>query len=62
MELRTCNRKNLCVDCDNAECAFRGKKEADCPKWTCDRPNQAAYHCDRCAFIDRFIDTMRKQK
>lgn len=47
------HRKNLCVDCDNAECAFMGKKEADCPKWTCDRPNQAAYHCDRRAFIDR---------
>lgn len=47
------HRKNLCVDCDDTKCVFVGKKEADCPKWICDRPDQAAYHCDRCAFIDR---------
>ena len=47
MELHTCNRKNLCVDCDNAECAFMGKKEADCPKWTCGRPDQVNYHYNR---------------
>lgn len=62
MELHTCKRKNLCVDCDNSGCFFMGKKEADCPKWTCDRTYQADYYCDRCTFIEWFIDIMRKQK
>ena len=31
IKLSECNRKNLCVDCNNKECLHHGKVEADCP-------------------------------
>ena len=40
----------------------KGKKEFDCPKWTCDRPAEAAYQCDKCAFIGEFIKKRKQNK
>ena len=58
----TCERNNPCVDCDNSRCIFQGKKESDCPKWKCDRPDGQKYDCDHCEFIDKFIEQMRDTK
>lgn len=57
-EISECKRKNLCIDCDNTRCHFHGKKEADCPKWKCDRPG--GRDCEHCEFIDEFIEQMRR--
>jgi len=56
-----CTRQNTCYDCDEERCWHHGKKEADCPKYRCDRPEHLQYHCTRCSFIDRFIKDMRKE-
>lgn len=58
-EINECKRNNLCVDCDNTRCHFHGKKEADCPKWKCDRPG--GRDCEHCEFIDDFIEQMREK-
>lgn len=56
-----CTRKNTCYDCDNEKCWYHGKKEADCPKYHCDREGDMFLNCDRCAFTDRYIEDMRKE-
>ena len=58
--INNCSRNTPCIDCDNTNCVFQGKKESDCPKWRCDRPDYANLDCDNCAFIDRFIEDMRE--
>ena len=58
--LRECTRKNACYDCDNEQCWYHGKKEADCPKLECDRDDGLQYECDHCGFIDRYIEYERK--
>ena len=55
-----CTRQNTCYDCDNERCAFHGDKEADCPKYHCDRPKEHQLDCDHCGFIDGFIRDMRE--
>ena len=59
--IEECTRKKTCYDCDNIRCGFQGQKEADCPKYRCDRPDILAYDCEHCAFIDNFIEDMRKE-
>ena len=55
-----CKKDIPCVDCDEAKCIFHGKKEANCPKYHCDRPDPHKYECQRCGFIDHFIEEMRR--
>ena len=54
--LSECTRNNLCVDCDDERCWFRGKWEADCPKYHCDN---ATCDCSRCPFLKRYVKEMR---
>ena len=60
MELKECNRKNSCFDCDNTKCYHAGKKEADCPKYRCNRDGYGFLNCDNCAFVDRIIKSERQ--
>ena len=53
-----CQRDNLCVDCDDAECAGAGRIEADCPKYKCDH---LTGDCNNCAFIKAYQEDMRKK-
>ena len=53
--LKPCYRKNLCVDCDDPNCAHAGNIEADCPKWKC-----GSEDCENCEFIKEFQKDMRK--
>lgn len=62
VEISECLRDIPCVDCDDTRCWFYGKKEADCPKYRCDRPQEFQYVCDRCGFIDKFIEDMRNRR
>ena len=59
--MNECTRKTTCYDCDNENCLFHGKKEADCPKYCCDRPDGHQYDCDHCDFVDRYIEDMRRE-
>lgn len=59
MTIEECTRQNTCYDCDNDKCVFAGKKEADCPKYRCDRP-VIFQDCDKCGFVDKFIEDMRE--
>ena len=61
LTLTECTRQNTCFDCDNQECIFVGKKESDCPKYRCDRPDESFRDCEHCGFIDGFIEEMRRQ-
>lgn len=61
MTITECTRQNTCYDCDDKKCSGHGDKEADCPKYRCDRPNGFEYKCEKCAFIDRYIEAMRKE-
>lgn len=58
--LKECHRKNLCVDCDDHNCAHAGDIGADCPKWTCDMA-EYAYDCSECGWIKRYVDEARKE-
>jgi hypothetical protein len=58
--LNECHRHTLCIDCDSKTCQrSRDDKGNDCPKWICD--NVVLQDCDNCAFIDEYIQVMRKQ-
>lgn len=59
ISINECFRKNTCYDCDNQRCWHHGKKEADCPKYRCDRSIDERYDCDHCSFIDKHIQEMQ---
>lgn len=59
--ISVCSRRSTCYDCDNEACMFQGKKEADCPKYGCDRPEGHQYDCAHCDFVDRYIEDMRRE-
>lgn len=61
LTLRECTRQNTCFDCDNQECIFVGKKESDCPKYKCDRPDESFRDCEHCNFIEMFIMSERER-
>ena len=61
LTLTECISRNTCYDCDNEACLLHGKKEADCPKYRCDRQGDGFLNCDHCAFINRFILDMREE-
>ena len=58
--LSECHRPNTCYDCTEESCSHHGKKEADCPKYHCDRPDEFKHDCEHCGFIDHFIQDMRQ--
>ena len=58
LTMNECTRKNTCYDCDDKKCIFKGKKESDCPKYTCDNVKQN--DCENCDFINLYIDMERK--
>lgn len=58
-EIHLCERQNLCVDCDDTQCAFQGKLRADCPKFRCDRPEEFRLDCKSCGYIKHYIKEMR---
>lgn len=60
MTISECTRKNFCYECDNANCIFQGKKESDCPKYNCDRPDVLKYECERCDFIEKYFKEVRE--
>ena len=62
LTLEECNRKNLCVDCDNTACYHAGKLIADCPKYNCDRNGVLFEHCESCAFLKDFQRKMRGEQ
>lgn len=49
--IKPCTRKNLCVDCDDAECQLAGVARADCPKQSCDNP---IGDCNTCVFMKQY--------
>ena len=57
-----CTRDNFCYECTNIKCVLHGKKESDCPKYSCDMPEIVQYNCEHCPFIDRYIKKVRKEK
>lgn len=57
--LTECTRQNTCYDCENERCNLAGYKKSDCPKYRCDNPN-GIDDCDHCAFIDDYIEHVRK--
>ena len=38
VKITECTLPVMCKDCTVAECWHHGKREADCPKYECDRP------------------------
>ena len=61
IEIQECKKSIPCVDCKDTSCILHGKKESDCPKYHCDRPDSLKFECNNCAFIDKYIEDMRKQ-
>lgn len=55
-----CTRQNLCVDCDNEECWFCGKPEADCPVYQCKYPEYFD-DCAKCPLLKRYQKEMREE-
>lgn len=59
MQIMSCNRKNLCVDCDDQICLCAKKIISDCPKYICDRTGEAFEDCESCEFIKKYQEEMR---
>lgn len=58
IQLSTCTKNTLCVDCKDTTCLHAGKISADCPKYKCD--NDVLLDCENCKFIRQLIKTIRK--
>lgn len=54
LQMSTCTRNNLCVDCSKLSCLFAGKIMSDCPKHHCDREHEHFEECETCDFIKQF--------
>lgn len=59
LQIQTCKRNNLCVDCNDEHCLRKGDPEQDCPKCYCD--NTKLHDCDNCEFLKTYADDMRKE-
>lgn len=59
LKMTLCNRKNLCVDCDDKECIRAGVAESDCIKHHCD--NAIPLDCNHCDFMRRYQKEVREQ-
>ena len=53
MDIRKCDRNNMCYECDNTDCMNCGQKSSDCPKMECDNPN-GLFNCDDCSFFSEY--------
>jgi len=60
IEIGLCDRKNLCIDCDNTRCGHCGQLLADCPKYRCDRPPGLIEDCGTCEFLQEYQKDMRE--
>lgn len=58
VSLKTCNRKNLCFDCDDLDCLMAGEAVADCPKCKCDNEVGDCYSCE---FLKEYQEKMRAE-
>ena len=57
VRITDCTRQTTCYDCNNEECVFHGDRQADCPKYVCDRD----LDCENCEFIRWFIEEERRR-
>lgn len=55
--IRICERKNLCVDCEDKSCSLHGKLASDCPKYRCDNGND----CENCEYLSDFMAKKRRE-
>lgn len=58
LRLKPCNRKNLCIDCDNTNCLHAGDYGADCPFWICQVPGTK---CSRCKLRKQIIKQLKEE-
>lgn len=49
IQLDTCTKNILCVDCRDTTCLHAGKIMADCPKYKCD--NDVLLDCEHCDLL-----------
>lgn len=59
LQLDTCTKDILCVDCRDTTCLHAGKIMSDCPKYKCD--NDVLLDCEHCKFIKQLTKTIRKK-
>lgn len=62
MKVAECKKDIPCYKCDNKKCALSGFKGSDCPKIFCDRPEAFKFECNRCGFIDKYIEDIYGNK
>lgn len=60
LSLSECTKNNLCADCEEDGCMFKGKIRADCPKYKCDRDELGFEHCESCAFMKSYAKSQRE--
>lgn len=60
IQLGTCKRDNLCVDCDSKSCFLAGKLMSDCPLWKCDRTGALYEDCESCELLKQIHNERRK--
>ena len=58
IQLDTCTKNILCVDCRDTTCLHAGKIMADCPKYKCD--NDVLLDCEHCKFLKQLTKTIRR--
>lgn len=58
LQLDTCTKDILCVDCRDTTCLHAGEIMSDCPKYKCD--NDVLLDCEHCKFIKQLTKTIRK--
>lgn len=58
IQLDTCTKNILCVDCKDTTCLHAGKIMADCPKYKCD--NDVLLDCKHCKFLKQLTKTIRR--
>lgn len=60
VNITECTLPVMCKDCTKIECGHHGKREADCPKYRCDRPDPWKRQCDTCAWLDKWYEEMKE--
>lgn len=62
MKVAECKKNIPCYKCTNTSCFLYGFKGSDCPKQYCDRPEPFRFECNRCGFIDKYIEDIYRDK
>lgn len=64
VELKECNKKCFCKDCDDEECWHAGRREADCPRYSCVLKSDTAewLDCENCLWLEGYYADMRGEK